>query len=256
MRENLHRFFRAARGAGVHVSPAESIDAMRAVAAVGFDNRTVLRDTLLLTLAKSEDEKRSLGECFDLFFDQPDLADAPPENAETDARGEGEEGAGDQPGSPPMPGAPQDGLQDGQQGGGQQEPQQGDQQPSAAGGGGVSSELGPLARMLLSGDRATLAAALANAANAAQLSNIRYFTQRGIFSTRIASRWRTVGRRLPWATTRWPLTHFSSSATLPTDAARMPGASTRTGRSEGAFGACGCSSGSRATDSAASVRRP
>ncbi|MCB1411647.1 MAG: VWA domain-containing protein [Xanthobacteraceae bacterium] len=184
MRENLHRFFRAARGAGVHVSPAESIDAMRAVAAVGFDNRTVLRDTLLLTLAKSEDEKRSLGECFDLFFDQPDLADAPPENAETDARGEGEEGAGDQPGSPPMPGAPQDGLQDGQQGGGQQEPQQGDQQPSAAGG-GVSSELGPLARMLLSGDRATLAAALANAANAAQLSNIRYFTQRGIFSTRI-----------------------------------------------------------------------
>ena len=32
MRENLHRFFRAARGAGVRVSPAESIDAMRAVA--------------------------------------------------------------------------------------------------------------------------------------------------------------------------------------------------------------------------------
>jgi uncharacterized protein with von Willebrand factor type A (vWA) domain len=51
MRENLHRFFRAARGAGVHVSPAESIDAMRAVAKVGFEERGVLRDTLLLTLA-------------------------------------------------------------------------------------------------------------------------------------------------------------------------------------------------------------
>ena len=36
MRENLHRFFRAARGAGVRLSPAESIDAMRAVSRVGF----------------------------------------------------------------------------------------------------------------------------------------------------------------------------------------------------------------------------
>src|SRR5215813_8753811 len=68
MRENLHRFFRAARGAGVHVSPAESIDAMRAVERVGFAERGILRDTLLLTLAKSEDEKKALGACFDLFF--------------------------------------------------------------------------------------------------------------------------------------------------------------------------------------------
>src|ERR1700756_4681391 len=74
MRENLHRFFRAARGAGVHVSPAESIDAMRAVAKVGFEERTVLRDTLLLTLAKSEDEKKALGACFDLFFSQPETS--------------------------------------------------------------------------------------------------------------------------------------------------------------------------------------
>src|SRR5690348_1456816 len=72
MRENLHRFFRAARGAGVHVSPAESIDAMRAVAKVGFEERSILRDTLLLTLAKTEDEKKSLGACFDLFFSQPE----------------------------------------------------------------------------------------------------------------------------------------------------------------------------------------
>ena len=72
MRENLHRFFRAARGAGVRVSPAESIDAMRAVSQVGFADRTILRDTILLTLAKTQDEKRALGECFDLFFDQPE----------------------------------------------------------------------------------------------------------------------------------------------------------------------------------------
>src|SRR5262245_62245012 len=79
MRENLHRFFRAARGAGVHISPAESIDAMRAVAQVGFSDRSILRDTLLLTLAKTQDEKLALGDCFDLFFSQPEPRQEQPE---------------------------------------------------------------------------------------------------------------------------------------------------------------------------------
>src|SRR4029077_12988034 len=88
MRENLHRFFRAARGAGVHVSPAESIDAMRAVANVGFEERGILRDTLLLTLAKSEDEKKALGACFDLFFSQPEPSQPSDAANERDAANE------------------------------------------------------------------------------------------------------------------------------------------------------------------------
>src|SRR5207245_8844947 len=83
MKENLHRFFRAARGAGVRVSPAESIDAMRAVAQVGVSDRSILRDTFLLTLAKTQDEKKALGDCFDLFFDQPE-PQSPPEDGKTD----------------------------------------------------------------------------------------------------------------------------------------------------------------------------
>ena len=89
MRQELHRFFRAARGAGVRASPAESIDAMKAVADVGFADRGILRDTLLLTLAKSEDEKQALGNCFDLFFSHPDVKDeTPTEDAAKDARAE------------------------------------------------------------------------------------------------------------------------------------------------------------------------
>ena len=148
MRDNLHRFFRAARGAGVHVSPAESIDAMRAVEKVGFAERTILRDTLLLTLAKSEDEKKALGACFDLFFSQPEPkqeANDNQANAETPAS----------------------------------------QSPSTAGGGAESQNLGALAQMLLSDDRNAIAAAIANASAAASLSDIRFFTQRGIFSSRI-----------------------------------------------------------------------
>jgi uncharacterized protein with von Willebrand factor type A (vWA) domain len=149
MRENLHRFFRAARGAGVRVSPAESIDAMRAVAEVGFSDRGILRDTFLLTLAKTQDEKKALGECFDLFFDHPKSQQAAPENDTA-------------------------------------EDSEASEAQSAEGPGGQSTEgLGPLAQMLLSQDRSEIAAAIANASSAASLSDIRYFTQRGIFSSRI-----------------------------------------------------------------------
>lgn len=152
VRENLHRFFRAARGAGVHVSPAESIDAMRAVAQVGFSDRVVLRDTLLLTLAKSQDEKLALGDCFDLFFSQPE-----PKQDQPDAQRD-EDGSQDTGNTPSSDEAG------------------GDQQPD---------NLGPLAQMLLSQDRNAIAAAIASASGAAALSDIRYSTQRGLFSSRI-----------------------------------------------------------------------
>jgi uncharacterized protein with von Willebrand factor type A (vWA) domain len=153
MRENLHRFFRAARGAGVRVSPAESIDAMRAVSRIGFADRGVLRDTFLLTLAKSQDEKRALGECFDLFFSQPEPAQGAQENKSDDAE------------------RPDSGTSS--------------ESSSESGEGDQAEKLGPLAQMLLSQDRNAIAAAIANASGAASLSNIRYFTQRGIFSGRI-----------------------------------------------------------------------
>ncbi|WP_439366493.1 vWA domain-containing protein [Bradyrhizobium sp. DASA03005] len=154
MRENLHRFFRAARGAGVHVSPAESIDAMRAVSQVGFSDRTILRDALLLTLAKSQDEKLALGDCFDLFFSQPEPRQDRPESADQDASQDKDQ-------------APSSGA------------------ASDAGGGSSQQEPGSLAQMLLSQDRNAIAAAIASAAGAASLSDIRYSTQRGIFSSRI-----------------------------------------------------------------------
>ncbi|MFH0298225.1 VWA domain-containing protein [Bradyrhizobium sp. 31Argb] len=154
MRENLHRFLRAARGAGVRVSPAESIDAMRAVSKVGFADRGVLRDTFLLTLAKSQDEKRALGECFDLFFSQPEPAQDTAEENKADNSEQADSDAGSD-------------------------------SSSESGGGEQAENLGPLAQMLLSQDRNAISAAIANASGAASLSNIRYFTQRGIFSGRI-----------------------------------------------------------------------
>ncbi|WP_407149907.1 vWA domain-containing protein [Bradyrhizobium sp. ORS 86] len=154
MRENLHRFFRAARGAGVRVSPAESIDAMRAVAKVGFADRAVLRDTFLLTLAKTQDEKRALGDCFDLFFSQPEpQRDASEQQKSDDADTSGAHPSADAHGD--------------------------------ISGGTENENIGPLAQMLLSQDRSAISTAVVNASGAASLPDIRYFTQRGIFQTRI-----------------------------------------------------------------------
>jgi uncharacterized protein with von Willebrand factor type A (vWA) domain len=155
MRENLHRFFRAARGAGVHVSPAESIDAMRAVAQVGLTDRAILRDALLLTLAKSQDEKLALADCFDLFFSQPEPREEQPE-------ADNDDGASEDSDQSPSSGS-----------------------ASEAGEGQPPEGLGPLAQMLLSQDRNAISAAIASASGAASLSDIRYSTQRGIFSSRI-----------------------------------------------------------------------
>jgi len=86
--EPLRRFFAAARGAGVRISPAESIEAVRAVGVVGYADRAVLRDTLGLVLAKTPEEKAALAECFDLYFKRDDLLtaeDATPERAPDDA---------------------------------------------------------------------------------------------------------------------------------------------------------------------------
>ena len=140
----------AEAGVDIH-KENRSIDAMKAVADVGFAERGILRDTLLLTLAKSQEEKQALGDCFDLFFSQPEV---PEETAPDDAANS--KGA---------------------------DPSQAENQPG--GEGAPPPELGDLAQMLMSRDRNAIAAAMAAASNAASLSDIRYFTQRGIFSSRI-----------------------------------------------------------------------
>jgi len=170
MRQSLHRFFRAARGAGVRISPAESIDAMRAIAQTGISDRENLRNALLLTLAKNRDEKTALSNCFDLFFQTPDLEEElePPEES---GDSEATDGAGEESDQSDFG-------------------EDGDGEPSEGGENGFSqnlpsNEVGTLANMLLSQDPAHIAAALAAAAEAANLTEIRFFTQRGLFSSRM-----------------------------------------------------------------------
>jgi uncharacterized protein with von Willebrand factor type A (vWA) domain len=172
------KFFRAARGAGVRISPAESIDAVNAVAAVGYRSRRRLRDAMLLTIAKTEDEKKALAECFDLFFRNDQLSaeeEAESEESSEDQQDDQEQGQDQGQGE-------SEGQGESQGQGRGQEPGQDEPQREAT---AQNQDLGPLARMLLANDRSAVAQAMNAAADAVNLQEIQFFTQRGIYSNRI-----------------------------------------------------------------------
>jgi uncharacterized protein with von Willebrand factor type A (vWA) domain len=135
---------------------------------VGLADRARLKDTLSLVLAKTAEEKQAFAEVFDLFFRRGDFSQPPPAEAapgENPAQqGQGGEGEGG----------------DGQGGEGQ-----GGEGQGGEGQGRGGSEL---ARMLLAGDQAALAAAVEQAAQEAGLSNIALFTQVNLFTRRILER--------------------------------------------------------------------
>jgi uncharacterized protein with von Willebrand factor type A (vWA) domain len=148
--EPLRQFLQATRSAGLRVSAAEGIDAARAVRVVGYGDRTILKDTLSLVLAKTPDEKALFDECFDLYFMREGFEPHDASASDDEA--------------PPQC-----------QAGGQAE-------GMGSGGGGSFGE------MLLNDDRVALATAVEQAAREAGLENIRFFTQRNLYARRILDR--------------------------------------------------------------------
>ena len=71
MDRTLTGFVRALRAAGADASTAETLDAARAMALVGFADRETLKAALALVLAKSVDEKLICERVFDQYFSLP-----------------------------------------------------------------------------------------------------------------------------------------------------------------------------------------
>jgi uncharacterized protein with von Willebrand factor type A (vWA) domain len=164
--EPLRRFLQVARGAGLLVSAAEGIDAARAVDLVGFGDRTVLKDTLGLVLAKTPDEKALYDEAFELYFRRDEF----------DAKGD-DPAAKPSDGTNPAAGPTGDGMGGDGMGG------------DGMGGDGMGGQGGQSLGSLLAGDdRAALATATEQAARAAGIENIRFFTQKNLYARRIMER--------------------------------------------------------------------
>ena len=99
MERALTNYIRALRAAGAAVSPAEAIDAARALTVVGYADRQTMKDTLSVVLAKTIEEKELHDGLFDLYFSRgSSTADhhvgRSPENpAPGEGEGEGPSGA-------------------------------------------------------------------------------------------------------------------------------------------------------------------
>mgnify|MGYP002640569854 CR=1 FL=1 len=147
MQQTLENFFRALRSMDVRISPAEAIDAHKTVDTVGYGDREFLKDALCIALAKSEEEVGSFEECFDMFFTREEFQDRRDSDnpSSSDESGDGERSESDQ-----------DLI--------------GDQE---------------LAQLVLDGSATDMAQAMERAANEANVANIRFGTQRGLFTRRI-----------------------------------------------------------------------
>jgi uncharacterized protein with von Willebrand factor type A (vWA) domain len=95
MQHTLEEFVRALRAVDVRVSPAEAIDAARAVRQVGYADRELFKDALCVALAKSADEVVRFDQTFETFFTREAFA-LPPEDA-------GEPPPEPEPAKPPAP---------------------------------------------------------------------------------------------------------------------------------------------------------
>ena len=70
MVEFLRDFIHILRSSDLRVSTSESIDAMNVVSEIGLDDKSLLRDSLSFSLAKTLREKEIFNECFDNFFEE------------------------------------------------------------------------------------------------------------------------------------------------------------------------------------------
>jgi uncharacterized protein len=154
--EPLRRFLQVARGAGLQVSAAEGIDAARTLDLVGFEDRTILKDSLGLVLAKTPEEKVAYDEVFELYFKRDEFASG--KDATADESPESEQDSFSSP-------------------------------ANGSGGEGMGGQGGQsLGSLLESDDRATLATAMEQAAREAGIENIRFFTQKNLYARRILDR--------------------------------------------------------------------
>ncbi len=151
MQAKLLDFISSLRQHDVRISTSESLDAMRVLALIGYDNRTALKSSLGITLAKTHEEKIIYDQCFELFYNG-DRLDISPLEQDSEAS------------KPPAI----------------------DIQENIAADSSVQEAIdSPLVQLLLEDNPTALSASVAQASAALATDELRYFTQIGVYSRKL-----------------------------------------------------------------------
>ena len=169
-------FVKVLRTAELAVSPAETLDAMRALNIVGYQDRQFLKNSLSIVLSKTPDEKEAFETCFESFFSfdkfspaeehqETEQQQGPPKNDdEFNPTSEQEEGGG------------KSGGQGMGQGGGSAEEASDDE------GLEPTSKLG---KLILARDTSAVMVAMVEAGREVHVNEIVVFTQKGLYTRKI-----------------------------------------------------------------------
>ncbi|MEH6557889.1 MAG: VWA domain-containing protein [Oceanicoccus sp.] len=154
MQTKLVSFIGALRKHDVRISTAETLDAMRVMALIGYSERDTLKMALASTLAKTKEEKALFDHCFELFYGGERLK-INQANQDNDKANNSENSSFDL-------------------------------QQEIADNPLVKEALdSPLVQMLMENDPAKLTAAMAKAASEVSMEKLRYFTQTGQYSRKL-----------------------------------------------------------------------
>ena len=172
MQSNLVNFIQVLRSNDVRVSPAETLDAVDVAATLGYADRSLLRDGLAMTLAKTPEEEVIFLECFQRFFHQglADFASAEVPEEDIQAQSDADESA----------------ATDDQPDGASEEQLPSPLESAAADSPQLQALLeSPLMQNLLRNDRNQLTLAMNRAGERVGLQQIQMFTQKGQYTRKI-----------------------------------------------------------------------
>jgi hypothetical protein len=172
MQSNLVSFIQVLRSHDVRVSPAESLDAVDVTATLGYSDRSLLRDGLAMTLAKTPEEEVIFLQCFDRFF-HGELADFAADDSPQTA------------GQDELPSSPESG--DHAQAGDDDAGNEASPLELAARDNPMLQSLlqSPLMQSLVQNNRNELTVAMNRAGEQVGLQQIQMFTQKGQFTRKI-----------------------------------------------------------------------
>ena len=176
MEKTVVDFVKVLRTAEVKVSPAETLDAMAALEVVGYQDRTLFKNTLSMLLSKNPDEKETFEACFEKFFTFDNVTKTSQDEQQTEAVEDQFDDEQDGNGQPGQPGGKGSG-QGGQSRGDHEEPEDDDSETPPP-----SSDLG---KLLLEGARSDIMIKMAEAGRAVEVNQIVVFTQKGLFTRKI-----------------------------------------------------------------------
>jgi len=164
MQRVLGNFIHALRQAGIPVSPAETLDAVKTTKLIGLDDKVRLKTALGLTVAKCQEHKLQYELLFDQFFQFATQAVA---SEKSEVPLDAERGAGSEPTQ-----SLERSLKS--------SPDLNRQITSLA-----DAVQSPLAQQLMQGDQAAMSIAIAGAGNTVGLNQMQIFTQKPIFTFRM-----------------------------------------------------------------------